>query len=181
MKSQRNINTYTDPYIKLTYESKNSNYLHKKMRKRVSQSHSNFSKHCILTSSSAIDDNYSILKEILIHTGKERPKKCPVTTVTNMATSFFCSCVISRNLPKIRLAYQDYVAKYCWYVYEQCNNSNYKAKYTTSSNINTGKSGVSAHFRFAECCARVVKKRMECDFCYGRGTGGGPGHIIRPR
>ena len=51
-----------------------------------------------------------------------------------MATSFFCSCVIWRNPPKIRLAYQDYVAKYWWYVYEQCNNSNYKAKYTTFSN-----------------------------------------------
>ena len=81
-----------------------------------------------------VDDNYNILKEILTRTGKGRPKKCPVTTVTNMATSLFCSCVIWRNLPKIRLAYQDYVAKYCWYVYDQCNNSNYKAKYTTSSN-----------------------------------------------
>ena len=41
-----------------------------------------------------VDDSYSILKEILTRTGKGRPKKCPVTAVTNMATSFFCSCVI---------------------------------------------------------------------------------------
>ena len=79
-----------------------------------------------------------------------------------MATSFLCSCVIWRNLPKIRLAYQDYVAKYCWYVYEQCNKSNCKAKYTTSSN---SRQNFMTLGWIAACRQPTAQQDMECGLC----------------
>ena len=107
------------------------------MRKRVSQSHSNFS---TLYFNLFLCHFVSQLMTTIVFSrkssptqGKEDPRNVlsPLLPTLQQASS---AVVNWRNLPKIRLAYQDYVAKYCWYVYEQCNNSNYKAKYTTSSN-----------------------------------------------
>ena len=79
-----------------------------------------------------------------------------------MASGFLCSCVIWRNLPKIRLAYQDYVAKYCWYVYEQCNKSNCTAKYTTSSNSRQNFMTIGW---IAACRQPTAQQDMECGLC----------------
>ena len=54
------------------------------------------------------------------------------------------------------------VGKYCWYVYEQCNNNSYKAKYTTSSNsrLNFMKIGW-----IAACIQPTAQQDMERGLC----------------